>query len=129
MADDSIPRALPIFREIGIQQASGRDENGGARCPGQSEGWQVLKGELWRPDKHRLPRVIYACCLLTNIMIDLEDAVRDRMPASHNHDDGYRQQISSVMDDDAVMQRDLLSRYISRLGSRCRSDSVPSVPC
>ena len=93
------------------------------------ERWQVLKGELWRPDKHRLPRVIYACCLLTNIMIDLEDAVRDGMPASHNHDDGYMQQISSVMDDDAVMQRDLLSRYISRLGSRCRSDSVPSVPC
>jgi hypothetical protein len=93
------------------------------------ERWQVLKGELWRPDKHRLPRIIYACCLLTNIMIDLEDAVRDGMPASHNHDEGYRQQISSVMEDDAVMQRDLLSRYVSRVGSRCLSGPVPSVPC
>jgi hypothetical protein len=46
------------------------------------ERWQVLKGELWRPDKHRLPRIIYACCLLNNIMIDLEDADRDGMPAS-----------------------------------------------
>jgi hypothetical protein len=38
------------------------------------ERWQVLKGELWRPDKHRLPRIIYACCLLTNITIDCEDS-------------------------------------------------------
>ncbi|CAL4953753.1 unnamed protein product [Urochloa decumbens] len=82
------------------------------------ERWQVLKGEVWRPDKHRLPRIIYACCLLNNIMIDLEDAVRDGKPASHNHDDGYRQQVSSVVDDDAATQRDLLGRYVSRLGSR-----------
>jgi hypothetical protein len=79
------------------------------------ERWQVLKGEVWRPDKHRLPRIIYACCLLNNIMIDLEDDARDGMPASHNHDDGYRQQVSSVVDDTAVTQRDLLSRYVSRL--------------
>ncbi|XP_066315348.1 protein ALP1-like [Miscanthus floridulus] len=80
--------------------------------------WRVLKGELWRPDKHRLPRIIYACCLLTNIMIDLEDAVRDGMPASHNHDDGYRQQVSNVADDGAVIQRDLLCQYVSRFGSQ-----------
>jgi hypothetical protein len=48
-------------------------------------------------------------------MIDLEDDARDGMPASHNHDDGYRQQVSSVVDDTAVTQRDLLSRYVSRL--------------
>jgi hypothetical protein len=80
--------------------------------------WRVLNGELWRPDKHRLPRIIYACCLLTNIMIDLEDAMRDRMPSSHNHDDGYRQQVSNVADDSAVTQRDLLCQYVSRLSSQ-----------
>ncbi|KAL6614197.1 hypothetical protein ACP70R_036467 [Stipagrostis hirtigluma subsp. patula] len=82
------------------------------------ERWQVLKGELWRPDKHRLPRIIYACCLLTNIMIDFEDAQRDGMPASHNHDDGYRQQVSNVADAGAVTQRDLLSQYVGRLGTK-----------
>jgi hypothetical protein len=73
------------------------------------ERWQVLKGELWRPDKHRLPRIIYSCCLLTNIMMDLEDAERDGMPASLNHDDGYRQQISNVADDGGVTQRTIVS--------------------
>ncbi|WVZ68250.1 hypothetical protein U9M48_017210 [Paspalum notatum var. saurae] len=82
------------------------------------ERWQVLKGELWRPDKHRLPRIIYACCLLTNIMIDLGDAVRDGIPPSHNHDDGYRQQVCSVADDSAVAQRNLLCQYVSTLGSK-----------
>lgn len=82
------------------------------------ERWQVLNGELWRPDKHRLPRIIYACCLLTNIMIDLEDAERDGMPASQNHDDGYGQQVSNVADDDGVTQRDLLCQYVGRLGNK-----------
>jgi hypothetical protein len=82
------------------------------------ERWQILKGELWRPDKHRLPRIIYACCLLNNIMIDLEDAERDGMPASLNHDDGYAQQVSSVADDGGVTQRDRLCQYVARLGNK-----------
>lgn len=82
------------------------------------ERWQVLKGELWRPDKHRLPRIIYVCCLLNNIMIDLEDAARDGTPASQNHDDGYMRQFNDVADDGAVTQRDLLCQYVSRLGSK-----------
>lgn len=82
------------------------------------ERWQVLKGELWRPDKHRLPRIIYACCLLTNIMIDLEDTQRDRTPASHNHDVGYMQQFSNVAVDSAVAQRDMLCKYVSKLDSK-----------
>ncbi|KAG8078431.1 hypothetical protein GUJ93_ZPchr0007g6409 [Zizania palustris] len=81
------------------------------------ERWQVLKGELWRPDKHRLPRIIYVCCLLTNILIDLEDAARGGMPPSHNHDDGYRQQLSGVADEGAAPQRDLLCQYVSMIGS------------
>ena len=82
------------------------------------ERWQVLKGELWRPDKHRLPRIIYACCLLTNIMIDLEDSERDQTLAGHNHDDGYMQQFSDVADEGAVTQRDMLCEYVSRLSSK-----------
>ncbi|KAM0880292.1 hypothetical protein ACQ4PT_033670 [Festuca glaucescens] len=42
------------------------------------ERWLVLKRELWRPDKHRLPRIIYACYLLTNIMIDCEDSQKSK---------------------------------------------------
>ncbi|XP_047088517.1 protein ALP1-like [Lolium rigidum] len=82
------------------------------------ERWQVLKGELWRPDKHRLPRIIYACCLLTNIMIDREDSERNRTSAGHNHDDGYMQQFSDVADEGAVAQRDIICQHVSRLGSK-----------
>ncbi|KAG8054810.1 hypothetical protein GUJ93_ZPchr0001g32255 [Zizania palustris] len=81
------------------------------------ERWQVLKGELWRPDKHRLPRIIYVCCLLTNIMIDLDDEARGGMPPSYNHDDGYMQQLSGVADEGAAAQRDLLCQYVSKIGS------------
>jgi hypothetical protein len=38
------------------------------------ERWQLLKREPWRPEKHRLPKIIYDCCLLTNITIDCEDS-------------------------------------------------------
>jgi hypothetical protein len=42
------------------------------------ERWQLLKGEPWRPEKHRLPRIIYACSLLTNITIDYEDSRKSK---------------------------------------------------
>lgn len=35
--------------------------------------WRIINGVMWRPDKNRLPRIILVCCLLHNIVIDLED--------------------------------------------------------
>ncbi|PKU84284.1 hypothetical protein MA16_Dca002797 [Dendrobium catenatum] len=40
--------------------------------------WRIVQGEMWRPDKHKLPRIILVCCILHNIVIDQEDEVRVR---------------------------------------------------
>ncbi|XP_062179919.1 protein ALP1-like isoform X1 [Phragmites australis] len=75
--------------------------------------WRVIQGELWRPDKHRLPRIIFVCCLITNIIIDMEGAPIKEMLVSGNHDLGYKKQFSNVADDNAVKQRDLLSQHVA----------------
>ncbi|XP_010260062.1 PREDICTED: putative nuclease HARBI1 [Nelumbo nucifera] len=77
------------------------------------EMWRIVQGVMWRPDKHKLPRIILVCCLLHNIVIDLEDEVQDEMPLSHQHDSGYRQQTCDSVDKNASVQRDKLSLYLS----------------
>lgn len=68
---------------------------------------------MWRPDKHRLPRIILVCCLLHNIIIDIDGEVQDEVPLSHNHDSGYHQQICGIVDIKGVHLRDKLSLYLS----------------
>ncbi|GAB4824364.1 hypothetical protein Ancab_040293 [Ancistrocladus abbreviatus] len=78
------------------------------------EMWKIIQGVMWRPDKHRLPRIILVCCLLHNIVIDMEDEVQDEMSLSHHHDSGYRQQICESVDMTASILRDKLSLYLSK---------------
>ncbi|XP_068311673.1 protein ALP1-like [Pyrus communis] len=75
--------------------------------------WRIIQGVMWRPDKHRLPRIILVCCLLHNIVIDMEDGVQDEMPQPHKHDSEYRQQICGTVDINGVHLRDKLSLYLS----------------
>ncbi|XP_058089349.1 protein ALP1-like, partial [Magnolia sinica] len=77
------------------------------------EMWKIVQGVMWRPDKHKLPRIILVCCLLHNIIIDMEDEVQDEMPLSHHHDVGYRQQICDDVNKENVFLRDRLSQYLS----------------
>ncbi|XP_043698823.1 protein ALP1-like [Telopea speciosissima] len=77
------------------------------------EMWRIIQGVMWRPDKNKLPRIILVCCLLHNIVIDLEDEVQDEMPLSHHHDSGYRQQICEPVDKHLSILRDNLSLYLS----------------
>lgn len=77
------------------------------------EMWKIIQGVMWRPDKNRLPRIILVCCLLHNIVIDLEDEVQDEMPLSHHHDSGYHQQFCESVDKNASVLRDKLSLYLS----------------
>ncbi|KAJ8750517.1 hypothetical protein K2173_015668 [Erythroxylum novogranatense] len=77
------------------------------------ETWKIIKGVMWRPDRHRLPRIILVCCLLHNIVIDLEDEEQDQMSSIHDHDPGYKQQICGSSDMNGVSLRDKLSRYLS----------------
>ena len=68
---------------------------------------------MWRPDKHRLPRIILVCCILRNIVIDMEDDVLDELALSHHHDTGYKQEVCEFADHTALALRDKLSLYLS----------------
>jgi hypothetical protein len=75
--------------------------------------WKFLQGEMWRPDKHKLPRIIHVCCLLHNIIIDLKEAGVEEPPASSSdHDANYRQQVCQLADENGVRARDKLSEHL-----------------
>ena len=76
--------------------------------------WKFLQGEMWRPDKHKLPRIIHVCCLLHNIVIDMEeDAAMDDAHISDDHDANYSQQVCQLSDEKAVRMRDKLSEHLN----------------
>ncbi|KAG0468090.1 hypothetical protein HPP92_017418 [Vanilla planifolia] len=75
--------------------------------------WRIIQGEMWRPDKHRLPRIVLVCCILHNIVIDQEDELWDAMPFHGNHDECYKQQLCAFYNEDGVAARDRLSLYMS----------------
>lgn len=77
------------------------------------EMWRIIQGVMWRPDKHKLPRIILVCCLLHNIVIDLEDEVQDEIPLSHRHDPGYQQETCESVDTNTSILRDKLSLFLS----------------
>jgi hypothetical protein len=74
--------------------------------------WRFLQGEMWRPDKHRLPRIIHVCCLLHNIVIDLqEEGMNERCS---DHDAKYMQQVCRLEDEKGLKVRDKLSQHLVR---------------
>ncbi|XP_059666212.1 protein ALP1-like isoform X2 [Cornus florida] len=75
--------------------------------------WRIIEGVMWKPDKNKLPRIILVCCLLHNIVIDLENEVPDGMLLSHHHDSGYKQQVCDSTDKSASTLREKLSLYLS----------------
>ncbi|KAF5192953.1 Alp1-like [Thalictrum thalictroides] len=77
------------------------------------EMWRIIQGVMWRPDKDKLPRILLVCCMLHNIVIDMEDEVQDEMPLSHQHDPTYRQQTCEFTHKDASILRDRLSLLLS----------------
>ncbi|KAL1819337.1 hypothetical protein ACET3Z_014206 [Daucus carota] len=77
------------------------------------ETWKIIGGEMWRPDKDRLPRIILVCCLLHNITIDLDDEVQKEILFAYENDSEYRQQICDSVDKAAAGMRRKLSLYLS----------------
>ncbi|GLJ06430.1 hypothetical protein SUGI_0039060 [Cryptomeria japonica] len=75
--------------------------------------WRIIDGVMWRPDKHKLPRIILVCCLLHNIIIDLEDELQQDVALSQHHDAGYKQQLCQCVDSNAETLRDKLTTYLS----------------
>jgi hypothetical protein len=77
------------------------------------EMWKIIHGVMWLPGKKRLPRIIFVCCLLHNIVIDMEDKVLDELPSSHQHDTDYRQQICETASKTGiVMGENFLSTFL-----------------
>jgi hypothetical protein len=79
------------------------------------EMWRIIRGNMWRPDKHRLPRIIFVCCLLHNIVIDMQDEVKDELLClyHHNHDLGYHQLVCEDADKKGVALRESLLSYLN----------------
>nr|GLL40213.1 putative nuclease HARBI1 [Ipomoea trifida]GMD55884.1 putative nuclease HARBI1 [Ipomoea batatas] len=77
------------------------------------ERWKIIQGIMWRPDKHKLPRIILVCCILHNILIDLDDEIQNEALLSHNHDPDYRQQNGDATNKSALTQRERLALYLS----------------
>ncbi|KAL0417829.1 UNVERIFIED_CONTAM: protein ALP1-like [Sesamum radiatum] len=77
--------------------------------------WRMIRGDMWRPDKHKLPRFILVCCILHNIIIDMEDEVSDDSPSpsSLHHDPGYKQEVCESIDKAGSILRDKLSMYFT----------------
>lgn len=83
------------------------------------DNWGIIQGVMWRPDRHKLPRIIFVCCLLHNIIIDMEVSGRGELPMTNsNHDPGYRQQVSQVSEPQGVYLRDKLTLELS---ANCRA--------
>ncbi|OWM89316.1 protein ALP1-like [Punica granatum] len=77
--------------------------------------WRIIRGVMWRPDKHKLPRIILVCCILHNIAIDSGDKVDEDCPSlSHEHDPGYWARRCEIADMEGVILRDKLSLYACR---------------
>ncbi|XP_045806668.1 protein ALP1-like [Trifolium pratense] len=79
------------------------------------EMWRIIRGNMWRPDKHRLPRIILVCCLLHNIVIDMQDEVKDELLClyHHNHDSGYQQLVCGDADEKGMALRESLLSYLN----------------
>ncbi|CAA0811910.1 PIF / Ping-Pong family of plant transposases [Striga hermonthica] len=78
------------------------------------EVWRMIHGGMWRPDKHKLPRFVLVCCILHNIVIDMEDGGSDEMPLlAVHHDTGYGQEVCESVEQEGLILRDKLSMFFS----------------
>lgn len=77
------------------------------------DSWRIIRGVMWRPDRHRLPRIILVCCLLHNIVIDKEDEVQDMTTVSHHRESGWPQQTCGVGDIKGASLRDRLCFHLT----------------
>ena len=84
--------------------------------------WKCLQGETWWPaNLETLSKIIYACCRLHNIVIDMEDDAAMRSTKWRN----YSKEVRQLANEDAVRARDMLSQYF--LASRS-SESGGELP-
>ncbi|EPS62188.1 hypothetical protein M569_12603 [Genlisea aurea] len=76
--------------------------------------WRMIQGEMWRPDKHKLPRFILACCILHNILIEIDGGDGFDDEEEPEHDPGYKHLVCDAFDKAALVLRDKLCMHFSR---------------
>ncbi|XBI43854.1 hypothetical protein VPH35_108572 [Triticum aestivum] len=70
--------------------------------------WKCLQGEAWWPANVKTrSRMIYACCRLHNIVIEMEDDAAMLSTKRRN----YSKEVRQIAKEDAVRARDMLSQY------------------
>ena len=53
----------------------------------------MLYHPIWNPNEKLVPKLIYVCCFLHNIMLKHNDIIDDDVPLVGHHDEGRHQQI------------------------------------
>ncbi|XP_042477403.1 protein ALP1-like [Macadamia integrifolia] len=77
------------------------------------ERWRIVQGVMHKSDQtNKLARMVFVCCILHNILIDLKDEVQDKIPSSHYHDSGYQKEFCNSVDQNGSILRDKLSLYL-----------------
>ncbi|XP_044435973.1 uncharacterized protein [Triticum aestivum] len=72
--------------------------------------WKCLQGEGWRPNnQYDLRWTITTCCRLHNIVIDMEE---EGAVMLSNQEENCIDQVSQLLDEDAVKVRDVLSQHL-----------------
>uniref|UniRef100_A0ACD5Z3C2 Uncharacterized protein n=4 Tax=Avena sativa TaxID=4498 RepID=A0ACD5Z3C2_AVESA len=72
------------------------------------ETWKFLQGQISYPfNAETLAEAIYACCMLHNIVIDMENDAVMRSTEELN----YHEEVRQLADEDAVSARDMLLQY------------------
>ncbi|KAK1601261.1 hypothetical protein QYE76_026978 [Lolium multiflorum] len=95
------------------------------------EKWKCLQEDVWWPENLQTRyKMIYACCRLHNIVIDMEDDAG--MPSAKAKDWNYHQRVRQVANEDAVRARDMLSEYFlasrsSKSGDMEDDAGMPSI--
>ncbi|KAM3296671.1 hypothetical protein ACQJBY_038825 [Aegilops geniculata] len=70
--------------------------------------WKCLQGETWWPaNLETRSKIIYACCRLHNIVIEMEDDAAMLSTMRRN----YSKEVRQIAKEDAVRARDMLSQY------------------
>ncbi|KAM3296673.1 hypothetical protein ACQJBY_038827 [Aegilops geniculata] len=72
--------------------------------------WKYLQEETWWPvNPDSVVKIIRACCMLHNIVIDMEDDAAMPRPDAGQWD--YFKEVRQLENEDAVRARDMLSQY------------------
>jgi hypothetical protein len=90
--------------------------------------WKFSYGEVWRPNSDfELSQIILVCCMLHNIVIDMDDDAATaigEVSTPNDHDMNYMQQVCRFTDENAVRVRDILSKHLTSRPSQSRGKLI-----